>query len=123
MTKSKRFLKTISFLTGLFYFVTQHCSYAAELHTLNALQHTSEIRLPKPPAFYIPPEWGSVEEIDGNKPPQVLLIQDAHGRYEAQKNTAAILDFLHRKRGISAPAVGTASNASRCRSLWRDGIW
>ena len=99
MTKSKLLLKAISMLTCVLYFATQHGAYAAELHALNSLRGHPEIRIPQPSSFFIPPEWGNVQELQGDAP-QVVLIQDAHGQYEAQKNTAAILDFLHRQKGI-----------------------
>lgn len=97
--KSKPILKAISLLTAVLYFLTQHCAYAAELQALHS-SRTSEVRLPEISSFFVPPEWGSVQELQGEQP-QVVLIQDAHGRYEAQRNTAAILDFLHRKKGIA----------------------
>ena len=59
-----------------------------------------ESHFPSAVLFSIPPEWGSLQELQGNNP-QVVLIQDAHGRYEAQKNTASILDFLNRREGIA----------------------
>src|SRR3989338_8832791 len=98
--KLKWFRKSLSFLSCLFYYISQDCAYAAEIHRLSMAPQGPESRFAPVAIFSIPPEWGSVQELHG-KSPRVVLLQDAHGRYEVQKNTALILDFLNRKKGIA----------------------
>ena len=43
---------------------------------------------------------GTVTEIFGNNP-SVVLIQDAHGEYQAQQNIKSLLEFLNSKQKIS----------------------
>ena len=99
--KLKWVTKSFACLTCFFYFVSQECAYPAEIHRLSLAPQSPESHFSPAAVFSIPPEWGSIQELHGNTP-QVVLIQDAHGRYEAQKNTASILDFLNRKQGIAS---------------------
>ncbi len=56
--------------------------------------------------IHLPPSVGQVEEIyQGKRKEFVVLIQDAHSNYSAQKNIAAAIEFLSKKQKIDLVAV------------------
>ncbi|MCM8776207.1 MAG: hypothetical protein NC930_07675, partial [Candidatus Omnitrophica bacterium] len=98
--KSRPILKIISLYTLLSFLLTQ-TGFAELSQTLHGLKNFHEGRSTfPPPTLSVPPELGSVTETWGTSP-ALILIQDAHGQLQAQKNIGRILNFLKKSINFS----------------------
>lgn len=68
----------------------------------------------------LPPEWGSVSEVyKGSSDNVIVHIQDAHTNYDAQKNTARIIEHLITQYGVDLTLVEGGSGNLNLRHLRR----
>lgn len=71
----------------------------------------TEVSYPAPlTSLDIPEKFGRVETIHPGKGPFLIHIQDAHGNYDAQKNTRAILHHLKKQYGFQTLFVEGSAN-------------
>ena len=107
--------KTVAVITLFSYLLTQ---VERPAHAMSAqVSAPSAAAISREPAapFQIPQKLGRVESFwspsqthDLNtaalalKQPEIILIQDAHGQWSAQKNTRRLLHYLAKQAGIRA---------------------
>ncbi len=111
--KSRPFIKTTAGITLLTFLFTQNLTAGIEPSIF--LKGRGEMN-PHAPPFNILPSLGTVTEQWGSFP-SVILLQDAHGHYEAQKNTERLLEFLEEKWGLSALVIEGAGGKLDPRRL------
>jgi len=59
-----------------------------------------EVKVPTPFKLNLPPDLGTIQNLNTGTGPTLIHLQDAHGNYEAQKKIEAILNYLKEKYGI-----------------------
>ena|GEM_PF-6129832 len=108
MTKFVTIYRKPLSLLLLLCFVSQNSGWTQVPQAASVIkaQSRSEFSLPDRELSVLPASLGRMEEIwtpsaSISSQPRVVLIQDAHGQSEAQKNTQAILEFLHRRLNFS----------------------
>lgn len=108
MTKSEAAYRKSLALALLLCFVSQNSGWARVPQpavVMNA-QSRAEVTIRDGDLSLLPAALGRVEETwtpsaASTLKPRVVLIQDAHGQDEAQKNTQGILEFLHPRLNFS----------------------
>ncbi len=127
-TKLNSALRLTAFLTALSFSVT---SIAGAAPFISALPSSSEFTAPvsiSVPPIDIPTELATVEEYAGSfedSSPTFFYIQDAHGNYDAQKSTKALLDYLKNEEGVTLALVEGAAkelSADRLRFFPDDSL-
>ena len=118
-TKLHSAIRLTSFLTVLSFIFT---STAGAVPFVSYVPVSSEFIAPvsiSVPPINIPTELATVEEYAGTFEdihPTFFYIQDAHGNYDAQKSTKALLDYLKNEEGVTLALVeGAAKELSADR--------
>ena len=96
----KQIVKTTALLTALLFSVTQ-LGVSPQSWASVSTAFASEVKVLAPSfQISIPPELGSIQNLNSSTGPVLIHIQSAHGNYGAQKNIEAILHHLKNEYGI-----------------------
>ncbi len=98
----QRWIKKMTALALVFIFTGQQIVTAQAPAPANELLRAKPLSLfSSRPSLELPAELGTVVDQFGDKP-SLVLIQDAHGHTEAQRNTAQLLRMLHETEKFDA---------------------
>ncbi|MFH0986091.1 MAG: hypothetical protein V1882_11290, partial [Candidatus Omnitrophota bacterium] len=99
---ASRPLKTVAFLTLVFFTVT-NLAYGQALPLSFAGKLPGEVRVPSfVQGLQIPPELGTLRQVHAGGPSTVILLQDAHSQTGAQRHIEGILKYLNTREGFGA---------------------
>jgi len=90
--------KATAFCTALCFLYTQ-VVYADIERLLHARRQTSALEQILP-QFQIPAELGTIDQLSSATIPSIVIIQDAHGHEEAQRNTQKLLEYMDQTYGV-----------------------
>jgi|GEM_PF-2896860 len=98
--KKNYFNKITAFLTAVLMLFNQlSLGHAEEIRRV--FSQSKEVTIPSAGfALTLPPDLGTVQNLNSGTGPVLIHIQTAHGNYEAQKKIEAILHYLKETYGI-----------------------